>query len=183
MLVVRPKISELDFQVFGRPLHPELFEIFATRMITREAYQLRIDITSAGHLLTFRRDGMTVSEVVASHFQPLPGQLLVYRQPAGLLTRDQLKLPGGIDYKFRYQLEPAEPVTFMAIQRELARSSPCEGLLFQFESSGRMSIGGISYINIQSRLTRVHVRAFHTYPDAQVVMTSESVFRVAPDEN
>ena len=28
MLTVRPKVAELVFQLYGRPLHPELFDIY-----------------------------------------------------------------------------------------------------------------------------------------------------------
>jgi hypothetical protein len=180
VLTVRPKISELDFRVFGRPLHPELFEIFATRTIVRQEYQLRVDITSSGHLFTWQRDGLTICEVAASHHQPLPEHRLLYQQPVGSAAQQHLNFQKQIDYSFRFQLEPADPRTFASIQTELLKSSPCEGLMFQFQSSGRMALGAISYVNIQSRMNRVHIRAFHTFPDAYVVMKSESVFLVHP---
>lgn len=84
-----------------------------------------------------------------------------------------------LDYSCHYQLDPARPQTFTMIQKELLKSVPCEGMLFQFQSSGRMALGAISYVNIQSRQHTVHVRAFHTFPDAYVVMKSESVFSIA----
>lgn len=182
MLTVRPKISELDFRVFGRPLHPELFETFATRSIVREAYQLRVDITNAGHLLTWQRDGLTICEVAASHHQPLPEHRLLYHQPVGSPSSHHLSFQKQIDYSFRFQLEPADPFLFASIQSELLKSSPCEGMVFQFQSSGRMALGAISYVNIQSRMNRVHIRAFHTFPDAYVVMKSESVLLVKPSD-
>ncbi len=178
MLTVRPKISELSFRVFGRSLHPELFEIFATRTITREQYRLRVDITSSGHLLTWQRDGMVLSEVASSQLQPLPSGLQLFDESVGAPSSCQLTIDDSIDYSFRFQLDPAESNTFATIQNELLKSTPCEGLMFQFQSSGRMALGAISYVNIQSRLNTVHVRAFHTFPDAWVVMKSESVFNV-----
>ena len=39
-------------------------------------------------------------------------------------------------------------------------------------------MGAISYVNIQSRQNTVHVRAFHTFPDAYLVMKSESIFSI-----
>ncbi len=182
MLTVRPKISELAFRVFGRSLHPELFEIFDSRTIVRDQYRLRVDITSAGHLLTWQRDGLTISEVAASQHQPLPAHRLLFEQTVGLPCQQVLDFQKTVDYSFRFQLDPADPRTFATIQNELLKSTPCEGMVFQFQSSGRMALGAISYVNIQSRLNRIHVRAFHTFPDAYVVMKSESVFNVAcPD--
>lgn len=178
MLTVRPKITELAFRVFGRSLHPELFEIYTSRTIVRDQYLLRVDITSAGHLLTWQRDGLTVSEVVASQHQPLPTHRLLYDHTVGSPTDQTINFQDTVDYSFRFQLEPTDPRTFATIQNELLKSTPCEGMVFQFQSSGRMALGAISYVNIQSRMNRIHVRAFHTFPDALVVMKSESVFNV-----
>ena len=178
MLTVRPKISELAFRVFGRSLHPELFETYATRTIAREQYRLKVDITSSGHLLTWQRNGLILSEVASSSHQPLPTGHQLFDGTVGNPANRQIHYHNTLDYSFNYQLDPAEPQTFAMIQKELLKSAPCEGMFFQFQSSGRMALGAISYINIQSRRNRVHVRAFHTFPDAYFVMKSESVFSV-----
>ena len=54
MLSVRPKVAELAFQVFGRTLHPELYQLHQSRRIERTAYDAKIDITSCGHVITWR---------------------------------------------------------------------------------------------------------------------------------
>jgi hypothetical protein len=33
---LRPPVSDLVFQLYGRPLHPELFDILAVRKVQRE---------------------------------------------------------------------------------------------------------------------------------------------------
>ena len=35
MLTVRPKVAELAFQLYGRALHPELFQIYKQQRIER----------------------------------------------------------------------------------------------------------------------------------------------------
>ncbi len=178
MLTVRPKISELAFRVFGRSLHPELFETYLTRTIVREQYRLKIDITSSGHLLTWQRDGIVFSEVACSSLQPLPSGHLLYGGAVGSPNQEKICYQKSLDYSCDFQLESARPQTFSMIQNELLKSFPCEGMLFQFQSSGRIEMGAISYVNIQSRQNTVHVRAFHTFPDAYVVMKSESIFSI-----
>ena len=51
---VRPKVAELAFRVYGRALHPELFEVLQTRHVERNGFQAKVDITSAGHVVTWR---------------------------------------------------------------------------------------------------------------------------------
>src|SRR5690349_16527303 len=52
VLSVRPKVAELSFQLFGRALHPELFEVHKTRKVERGEFSARLDITTAGHVIT-----------------------------------------------------------------------------------------------------------------------------------
>ena len=50
VLTVRPKVAELSFQLFGRALHPELFETHKTRTIERGEYEVKVDVTSRSSL-------------------------------------------------------------------------------------------------------------------------------------
>ena len=81
MLSVRPKVAELSFQLFGRALHPELFEVHKTRTVERGEFSARLDITTAGHVVTWRYRGLTLTEVATSARHPLPERrrLLSYR--------------------------------------------------------------------------------------------------------
>ena len=59
VLTTRPKIAELVIQLYGRTLHPELFEVCRTKSIVRgnpdeSGYQAEIQITNAGHIVTWR---------------------------------------------------------------------------------------------------------------------------------
>ena len=39
---LRPAVRDLVFQLYSRPLHPELFEILAVRTVRREDYELTV---------------------------------------------------------------------------------------------------------------------------------------------
>ncbi len=120
MLSVRPKIAELMFQVYGRPLHPELFEIFATRTVSRGDYEATIRITSAGHVVAWRYRGLTLTEVACSASHPLPQKrrLLHYRLKGQ--RSDELECRGGVRYEMNFQLEPVRPEVFWTFQQELS---------------------------------------------------------------
>ena len=53
-------------------LHPELFEVHKTRTVERGEFTARLDITTAGHVITWRYRGLTLTEVAASAQHPLP---------------------------------------------------------------------------------------------------------------
>lgn len=178
MLTVRPKVAELIFQLYGRPLHPELFHVHQTRVIERGGYRAKIDITSAGHLVTWQHDGVILTEVCAASHHPLPEKrrLMSYRL-RGERT-DQVECRGGVNYQMSFQLEPTDPEVFWTFQKELAFDGERDGMLATFDSSGRMALGALSYINVETRNRSLLVQAFHTFPDDYAIVKSQSLFQL-----
>ncbi len=178
MSVVRPKVAELLFQLYGRALHPELFEVHQTRTVERGGYVAKIQITSAGHLVTWRYDGITLTEVAAAANHPLPEKrrLLCYRLQGE--RSDALECRGGCSYQMRFQLEPLDAALFWTFQQQLIHDGQRKGMLHTFDASGRVSLGAISYINLETRNRSLLIQAFHTFPDDNAIVKSESVFRL-----
>ena len=176
MLSVRPRIAELVFQLYGRSLHPELFEVHGTRRIERGGYIATVQITNAGHVVTWQYDGITLTEVAASAQHPLPQRRrLMSHRLKGTCT-DGVECRGGVAYHVEFSLEPVERETFWTYQKELTQSGAQEGLMHCFEPSGRFGLGAISYINLESRDRSLKVQAFHTFPDDYAIVKSQSVF-------
>ena len=88
MLSVRPKVAELVFQLYGRSLHPELFEIHQSRTIKRAGYEATVQITSTGHIVTWQYQGIILTEVATAAHHPLPSRRrLMSYQPQGASPR------------------------------------------------------------------------------------------------
>jgi hypothetical protein len=178
VLTVRPKVAELTFQLFGRPLHPELFQVVETCTLERGPYAAKIDITGAGHVVTWRYAGLTLTEVAASARHPLPKtrRLLCY----GLKGHrtDRVDCRGGVSYQTSFQLEPTEPEVFWTFQQELVGQGMQQGMLHQFNSSGRLALGALSYVNFEARNRSLLVQAFHTFPDDYAIVKSQSLFQL-----
>jgi len=176
VLSVRPRIAELVFQLYGRSLHPELFEIHHTRQIERGGYVATVQVTNAGHVVTWQYGNMTLTEVAASAQHPLPQRRrLMSHRLKGTCT-DQLECRGGVNYQVQFSLEPVEKEAFWTYQKELTQAVERQGLLHCFESSGRFGLGAMSYINLESRDRSLKIQAFHTFPDDYAIVKSQSVF-------
>ncbi len=178
MLSTRPKIAELVFQLYGRSLHPELFEIYESRTIKRGNYEADIQITSAGHLVSWRYEGITLTEIAAAANHPLPKKRRLMSHRLKGDRADQLECRGGIKYDVAFSLEPANSERFYAYQKELTLQATRQGLLHKFDSSGRWGTGAISYINVESRDKIFRVQAFHTFPDDCAVLRIQSSFQL-----
>ncbi len=176
MLSVRPKVAELVFQLYGRSLHPELFEVHKTRTIERGGYSAKIDITNAGHLITWSYDGITLTEVCTAAHHPLPQKRRLLSHRLRGERSDHVECKGGIEYKVCFQLEPVDPEIFWTFQEELASDGQTKGLLHTFNSSGRMALGALSYIHAETRNRSMLVQAFHTFPDDYAIVKSQSMF-------
>ena len=178
MLSVRPKVAELVFQLYGRSLHPELFEIYQSRTISRGGYEATVQITSAGHLVTWSYDGIILTEVAAAAQNPLPQKrrLMSYRLKGD--RTDRLECRGGICYEMSFSLEPAKPERFLAYQKELTLQATRKGMLHRFDASGRFDTGAMSYVSVDSRNKAFCVQAFHTFPDDCAVLKIQSSFHL-----
>lgn len=178
MLIVRPKVAELAFQLYGRALHPELFEVYKTRNIDRGGFTAKIDITSAGHVVTWQYGGLILTEVAASAQHPLPQKRRLMSYKLQGERSDRLECRGGVTYQVSFQLEPVSPEVFWMFQQELTTDGEHQGLLQRFDSSGRMAMGALSYINVETRSRSMLIQAFHTFPDDFAIVKSQSLFKL-----
>lgn len=176
MLSVRPKIAELVFQLYGRSLHPELFEIHRSRRIERGGYVATVQITSAGHVVCWHYGGLLLTEVATSAHHPLPQRRRLMSHRLKGCCSDGFECPGGITYQTKFSLEPVEREAFWTYQRELTQAATDDGLFHSFDASGRFGLGAMSYINLQSRDRTFKVQAFHTFPDDYAIVKSQTLF-------
>jgi len=178
VITTRPKVAELVFQVYGRALHPELFEVCQTRTVERGKYKAKIDITTAGHVVTWSYAGLTLTEVATSAHHPLPERRRLLSARLRGQRNDSVECRGGINYHVSFQLEPVDPEIFWTFQHELCQDGMRQGMLHKFDSSGRMALGALSYINVESRNRTLLVQAFHTFPDDYAIVKSQSLFKI-----
>jgi len=178
VISVRPKVAELVFQLYGRPLHPELFQVCQTQCVQRGEYEAKVEITSAGHVITWRHAGLTLTEVATSAHHPLPERRRLMSYKLKGQRSDRVECRGNITYQMSFQLEPVEPEVFWTFQQELAHDGQRQGMLHRFDSSGRMALGAISYINFEARNRSLLVQAFHTFPDDYAIVKSQSLFQL-----
>lgn len=183
MLSARPKIAELVFQLYGRTLHPELFEVFGEKRIERAGvggrpgYQATLQITNAGHVVTWEHDRLFLTEVASSLHQPLPKRRRLMSHRLSGEQTDRVECRGGASYEVRFSLESVGPEAFASYQKEIEMAGLQEGLLHRFESSGRVGLGAMSYLHAHSRDRSLVVQALHTFPDDCAIVKAQSIFR------
>ncbi|MEO1497648.1 MAG: DUF2617 family protein [Planctomycetota bacterium] len=190
VLFARPKIAELTLRLYGRSLHPELFEVLQTREIERGGYRAITKVTSAGHVVTWRYAGVTLTEVAAPGNQPLPAKRRLMSHTFGAEQTDTVECRGGVTYEVSFALEQLSKEAFRSYQDELDLASlkstaGIDGgndkgnvLVQRFDAAGRVGVGATSYVDTEARDRSFRVRTLHTFPDAGAVVKTQTVFRL-----
>jgi hypothetical protein len=176
-VVVRPKIAEFSLRVFGRPVHPELFQVIRSRRIERECYTAKLDVTTDGHVITFQSDKVTLVEIASATQRQLPSgrQLHCHRIDAEQTASADLH---NRFYRSQSSIERVSPNLFFNVQQMLPGEESPDALFHSFQASGRMAFGGISVLLIEARQRRLTIRACHTFPDDYAVLSVQTEFQL-----
>jgi len=174
VFTVRPPVADLVFQLYGRPLHPELFDILAVRTVRREDYELVVRITRTGHVISWRNADLHLTEVTAAADQELPERcrLLHYR-----IRNEQSggKDCVGVRYQMSFQVETLQPEIFLHVHDELVADGGKRGLLHHFPSNSRFAIAPLGFILADARDGCLCLSTFHTFPEEHTVVKTQSL--------
>jgi hypothetical protein len=172
---LRPPVGELVFQLYGRPLHPELFDILAVRKIRREDYELTVRVTRTGHVISWENDDVYLTEVTAAADQELPERrrLLHYR-----LRNEhsaQLACAHGVQYQVSFQVEVLPPEIFAHVHDEILADGRKRGLLHNFPSHNRLALAPLGFVSAEARPGCLFLSSFHTFPTEHTVVKTQSL--------
>jgi Protein of unknown function DUF2617 len=171
----RPRVKDLVFQFYGRPLHPELFDILAVRKIQREDYEVVLRITRTGHVITWENRDVFLTEVTAAADQPLPEcrRLLSYRLRGEHAAT--FACAHGVNYQMSFQVETLPPEIFLHVHDEILADGSKRGLLHNFQPNHRLAVSPLGYIEVEARPNCLFVSTFHTFPEENTIVKSQSL--------
>jgi len=176
---IRPRVSDLCFYVYGRSLHPELFDIFARKRIVTGDHDLVVSITRTGHFWSLQLPDQSIAEVAGRRTDRLPHRfrLLSYRLRGE--HNETLAYPAGLRYHMSFSVERLEPEVFVAVHEELAEvSRRREGLFYSFRAHQRLALPPVAHVHFELGARRLSLQSFHTFPhDLTVVRTLSLIER------
>jgi Protein of unknown function DUF2617 len=173
MTLERPKIADLAFRLYDRPLHPELFEPVAERSLALGGATLVARLTATGHVLEWHRGGDHLVEVTAERGHPLPeGHRLLH--PFAGERRGRCDLP-AVRYQVSLHAEVLPPELFLHVHDELAADGAKRGLLFHFEPHRRLALVPLGFIALDALPTGIAVATFHTFPAECAVVKTQTL--------
>jgi hypothetical protein len=175
VFLVRPRVCDLVFQLYGRPLHPELFEILSERKIRREDYELRVRITRTGHVISWANRDVHLTEVAAAVDQPLPEKRRLLRHRLRGEHSDVLACAHGVSYQTSFQVEVLPAEIFLHVHDEILADGTKRGLLHNFQPNHRLALAPLGFVTVEAWSGCLLVSSFHTFPDEHTVVKTQSL--------
>jgi hypothetical protein len=173
-LLVRPRVAELVFQLYGRPLHPELFDILAVRTVKREEYELRLWITRTGHVITWENEDVLLTEV-ADADQAFSDQRRFLRYAMRGEHSGKFQCSHGILYQTSFQVETLPEEIFLHVHDEILADGSKDGILHNFQPNHRLAIAPLGYVVIEARPRCLFLSTFHTFPEENTIIKSQTL--------
>ncbi len=172
---VRPRVKDLIFRVYSRPLHPELFEILATQKIQRPEYSLTLNVTRTGHVITWDSEDVCLTEVTTAADLSLPvKRKLLHYKFRGEHT-GKIDCAHGVCYQMSFQVETMQPEVFLHTHDEILADGHKRGLLHNFQPNHRLAVAPVSLIAAETKADCLMLSVFHTFPVENTVVKSQTL--------
>lgn len=173
--VLRPPVRNLLFQLYGRPLHPELFEILTEHRLRHENYELIVRITPTGHVISWENPDVFLTEVTTSDNQHLPQKR---RLLCNRLRQEQsrsLTCAHGVKYTTTFQVEDLTPENYRTVHKEILMDGTKSGLLHVLPKEQPWSWSPLGYVNVEALPGCLFLTCFHTFPDELTVIKTQTL--------
>lgn len=169
-------IEGLTYSLFQRPLHPELFEIYASRKIRTDNYQTSIWITGCTYVVSVFVGNDCLSEVIGGPKQLLPKHGLVERFQFRGPRSHKCTVSKKLSYITDFQVEKMSENLYRQSHKDLEQFSKSRGIFVKFPRSSTNNLQPFCYIDFEVRRKELHVHAFAGYPDQVTMIKIQSLF-------
>lgn len=172
---LRPRVAELYFHLYSRPLHPELFDVFEARTVKHDGYRLTVRITRTGHVISWDNGKNHLSEVTATRDVPLPNyRALVNKRMRGEHSNTVAWAP-GLNYQTSFQVEHMDDEVYTHVHDEIMQDALKRGMLHHFQPNNRLALSPLGYVTTEAWSGNLVVSTFHTFPDERTVVKTQSL--------
>ena len=169
-------VGELSFMLYERPLHPELFNIYAKRHLKTEQYETTIWATGCCHVVSVSTKDLCLTELIAVPDQPLPKNGLLEIFKFSGQKNHKCTLAKGFNYMTDFQVERMSPNVYRQSHLDLNNFSRNRGLFVRFPKQAVDGLEPFSYVDFEARKDELHVHIFHGYPEQKTIIKTQSLF-------
>jgi hypothetical protein len=174
----RSRVADLSFQVFGRVLHPDWFAVRAHRRVGHGAWVADIRIIEGGHAILWKMGPTRVAEILTGRETALPVPGLLFHSSVRHDRSATLRPTARAEYQTCFEVERIDPEVFGHLCDEVTLDARRGGLFHRFAPTSRLCPAPLSHIRIEARAKGLSVQTFHTFPDEQAIVRTQSLFEI-----
>ncbi len=168
----------LTLLLYQRTLHPELFAILGTEMVSRRAYEADIWLIDGGHVIMFTAGKNTLTEVIVTKNDPLPDRGLLQQIPCRGEKYHEMTAGTNIRYMISTQEEQLSQTLYDATRQEIVSYAAKRELMFAEKPATADSGASLSVLDIDRRSHELLVQSFHLFDDNHMVIKTQSIIEV-----
>jgi hypothetical protein len=174
----RPAARDTALHLFRRPLHPEFFDVLASRRVGRDDFSLSVAITPQGHFYTWIQGDLVLSEVIATRQQELPSRGRVWRHRFDGGHADAFRAAPHWIHRMSSQIEILDERTFTIVHEDISHDGQTRGLFYRFDEIDpfdRVGLPALGLVVADSRRECLSIQTFHTYPSDLMVLKTQTI--------
>ena len=174
----KQRVEELQFCLYERAVHPELFHIYRVKRVTQARYQAEIWVVGLAHVVTVQSGDRVLTELISEENELLPkNSLATSFKFRG--ERDHCQsFPNGMKYILSTQVERMTPQLFPATHRDYVHYAQNRGLYVSFDDWAHDGLPPFSFVDFDARDHEFHVHTFHAYPEELTLLKTQSIFEI-----
>lgn len=173
--IFRPPMTAVSVQLYRRPVHPELFETLAQRIVTKDDYRLIVRITPAGHVLTWETENLTLTELITARDQELPARGRVWKHRILGEQSDAFRASTVVSYQMSCSSETLPEDLFHRQHEELLSDGLKRGFIHLFHPNHRFALTPIGFVTADARQGCLVVNTFHTFPEESAILKTQTL--------
>ncbi|WP_428389856.1 hypothetical protein [Mucisphaera sp.] len=169
--------QSIRLMVYGRPLHPELFNLEARRMDRHGEYEIETWLIPGGHIVRFQIPGQSLTEIVVDRGDHLPESGLVHALPC-LGEKDyEMEQQGRLVYVTTVQSENLTDNLYNATLKEMDGFAEETGSVAHRWTDAQ-GVGCLSIVDSQKYRNEYHIQSYHLLGASGVVLRTQSIFEI-----
>lgn len=163
-------VTELTFSLYDRPIHPELFRIFARQRLITERYDVLIWATGCSHVLNISAGDATIVEITSLPNQVLPRFGLIKRFDFNRNGTYKCASNAAFSYLSRLNVKKMTPKLYRQSHIDLQRFARNRGVFVTFPKLAVKDLEPFTYIDFEARKDQLAVHTFHAYPKDRTII-------------
>lgn len=168
----------LTLLLYGRTLHPELFQILANEKVSRRAYEAEIWLVEGGHVTTYTAGKNTLTEVIFTGNDEYTDRGLIQKVPCRGEKYHEMQ-SANIKYMISTQEEQLTQTLYDATKHEIATYAARRELMTASTPATADKGATLSVLDIERRSHELLVQSFHLFDESQMVMKTQAIIEVS----